>query len=58
MDYITEIKKIISELGIDIDKNIEAEELGGPFDDEWIASQKLKLQIREDLQDIVDRLEA
>jgi len=57
MNYIIEIKKIISELGIDIDENIKSEELGGPFDDEWVKSQQLKLQVKEDLQDIVDRLE-
>ena len=57
MDYEKEIKKIINELGIDIDEQIKAEELGGPFDDGWIKSQNLKLQVREELRDIVDRLE-
>ena len=56
MNYEIEIKKIINELGIDIEEQIKAEDVAGPFDDEWIKSQKLKLQTKEDLQDIVDRL--
>lgn len=57
MNYITEINKIIQALGIDIEEQVKAEELGGPFDEEWVKSQQLKLQVKEDLQDIIDRLE-
>ena len=56
MDYVTEIKKIVNALGIDIEENVKSEGLGGPFDDNWVESQKLKLQVKEDLQDIIDRL--
>lgn len=56
MNYMIEIEKIVGELGIDIEENIKSEELGGPFDDKWVESQKLKLQVKEDLQDIIDRL--
>lgn len=57
MNYITEINKIIQALGIDIEEQVKAEEMGGPFDEEWVKSHQLKLQVKEDLQDIIDRLE-
>ena len=53
MKCISDIKKVIIELKQDINDNLEAEEIGGGFDNDWVNEMKLKQDIIGELNKIV-----
>ncbi len=56
VDYI-DIKKLYYHAIRDIQDDIESEEHGGPFDDEWNNNLKEKICIRDGLQKIMNDIE-
>ena len=54
MEYISEIEKVRYNLRKNIEENIKAEELGGPFDDSWVKEMQMKKGLLVSLGDIID----
>lgn len=53
MKCITDIKKIIFDLKIEIEDEIKAEEFAGGFDDTWVKEMQLRQDIIGELNKIV-----
>ena len=53
MKCISEIKKIIFDLKVEIEDELKAEEYAGGFDDTWVEDMKLRQDILGSLNKIV-----